>query len=298
MTFRLTEPLTDEIINALENQERVFFVDAESGRLSEAAGTIADGRRFYALPEWKPADGFALRERFARALHTPLARDKLCRVLHSGRGVFKGFKNVLKEFPPVEKRWHLYRYAAMRAFIGEWYNSLCEIWGLEKLELDFEDSGDLLYDDFTFRTAAEEDFCEARLFLSEKVLGGLDRSFPPEVSEAAFALWMRCFAAADADTHVGFVCRALSGEFAGFISASPVFDAADGAIVLTGWYVSEKYRGFGIGTELLTLLCSALKSFKKKSVLMVCLLLPDAAARLLEKQGFEKNGTGFSFRCR
>ena len=292
MTFRLTEQLTDEIINALENQEQVFFVDAESGRLTAAERHVADSQRYYALPEWTSADGFALREEFARALHTPLARDKLCRILHSGRGVFKGFKNVLKEFPLVEKRWHWYRYAAMCALIGQWYHSLCEIWGLEKLELDFEDCGDLLRDDFTFQKASALDFAEAeRVFISDGA-DGLDRSFPQEVTEAARIIWLRHFSEYPKG-RTGFVCRTLLGEFAGIISAAPLSEATDGILLLNGWYVREQYRGLGVGTELLTLLYAALKSFKKNSVLIVCLLLSDAAARLLEKQGFEKNGAGF-----
>ena len=95
MVFPLTESLFADILNALENQEERFLIDAESRTLVHADGITSDGIRYYSLPEWDSAAGFALRTEFAGKLRAPLAKEELQRVLHSGRGVFKSFKNVL-----------------------------------------------------------------------------------------------------------------------------------------------------------------------------------------------------------
>ena len=166
MVFPLTGSLFADILNALENQEQSFLIDAESRTLVHADGITSDGIRYYSLPEWDSAAGFALRTEFADKLRAPLAKKELQRVLHSGRGVFKSFKNVLKEFPQVEKLWHLYKNKSMQRFIGSWYNSLREIWGLEQLELEPEENGDLLHDDFIFSEYDESGFSEiSKIFL-------------------------------------------------------------------------------------------------------------------------------------
>ena len=97
MTFTLTESLVDEIITALENQEQQFLVDAAQNKLVQKTGDFKeDDELFYALPEWDSAAGFKLREDFVTKLNSPLAHEALQEVLHSGRGVFKNFRNVIK----------------------------------------------------------------------------------------------------------------------------------------------------------------------------------------------------------
>ena len=83
MTFELTDELLDSIISAMDNQDEVYVVDAAKGVLVQRFG---DEQNYYSLPEWKPADGFSIRESFVNELHAPLAREELQNVLHSGRG--------------------------------------------------------------------------------------------------------------------------------------------------------------------------------------------------------------------
>ena len=52
------------------------------------------------LPEWDSAAGFKLREDFVSNLNSPLAHEALQEVLHSGRGVFRNFRNVIKDYLP------------------------------------------------------------------------------------------------------------------------------------------------------------------------------------------------------
>ena len=100
MTFTLTESLSDEIQSALENQEQQFLVDAKQNKLVEKTdGLTGDDDFFYDLPEWDSAAGFKLREDFVSKLNSPLAHEALQEVLHSGRGLFKNFRNVIKDYP-------------------------------------------------------------------------------------------------------------------------------------------------------------------------------------------------------
>ena len=158
MQFELTDELTDDIISAMENQDVEYAVDAQEGQLviSDSDGHIPDDERYYILPEWGPSDGFGLREDFVNNLHAPLAREELQNAMHSGRGVFKNFRNTLKNYPEIDKRWHIFKHRFMSARINEWYNSLREIWGLEKLDQLPESDETLVHDDFSFKVYDSE----------------------------------------------------------------------------------------------------------------------------------------------
>lgn len=122
MVFALTEKLESEILQALENQEQKFLVDAQNSVLVSSEKISADEYSFFALPEWNSSDGFNLMEDFVSALHSPIAKDELQRILHSGRGVFRNFKDTLKKYPEVEKLWHGFKNRKMRLYINGWYN--------------------------------------------------------------------------------------------------------------------------------------------------------------------------------
>ena len=124
MTFELTDELVDSIISALENQDQQFAVDASSGRLVEIKDIECDEDSFYMIPTWSSADGFNLMEQFVNSLHSPMARNDLLTVLRSGRGVFRGFKDVLKSYPEVEKKWHYFKNKQLINYVNQWYNSL------------------------------------------------------------------------------------------------------------------------------------------------------------------------------
>lgn len=57
MTFNLTDELIDSIISAMDNQDCVFVVDAASYQLVDGSSALPDDNEYYALPEWKSADG-------------------------------------------------------------------------------------------------------------------------------------------------------------------------------------------------------------------------------------------------
>ena len=152
MMFTLTESLINDVQNALENQISTFGIDAQSNSLIELNENVkVDNELIFELPEWTSEDGFELREEFVKTLHAPIAHEELLSILHSGRGVFRNFRNALKKYPEVEKRWHIYKNNVMKTYINDWYNELREIWGLEKLDQMPESQEEsLVYDDFSF----------------------------------------------------------------------------------------------------------------------------------------------------
>lgn len=294
MTFNLTDQLLEEIISAMENQESVFVVDAVNGQLVEkVSGVIEpDENKYYGLPEWKPADGFAIREAFVNQLHAPLAHDELQNVLHSGRGVFKNFKNVIKEYPEVDKRWHIFKRKMMSARIGQWYDSLREIWGLEKLDQFSESEDGLVYDDFTFQEY-NPSVNKKTILLNISYDLDDEENLPSEVQNAIYGMWRTQFEYDDAPEQSGYVCNSLSDDFAGCITASSSFKNQDKIMVITSLFVPEQFRGLGIGTELISMCISKLQNSGKKWVIIPNFIAPEILQPLLLRTGFKKISSGY-----
>lgn len=296
MVFALTEKLLNDIVQALENQERLFVLDAENLCLVSAEEVSADDDIFYTLPEWKSSDGFLLMEDFVSTLHSPIAKDELQRTLHSGRGVFRNFKNVLKKNPEVEVVWHQFKNARMHSYINEWYNQLREIWGLERLAQEPEETGDLIQNDFVFEDYSSSNCEEVFQNLKYAAKGDFGNPDFEGLDEVLFDLWLRRFESFDVKDQTGIVCRSNSEEFAGCITASPAVKRTDDVVILTSFYVPEKFRGLGIGTELLERVLNALKDKKKHWILLTDTIIPESLMPLLIRNGFEKIGSGFAAR--
>ena len=298
MVFALTERLADEILQALENQEQKFLVDAQNSILVSSENFSADEDSFFSLPECKSSDGVALMEDFVSTLHSPIAKDELQQILHSGRGVFRNFKDTLKKYPEVEKLWHRFKNRKMRLYINGWYNQLREIWGLEKLDHEPEETGDLIQDDFNFESYSSSNHEEVLFNLKNAASGEIENSASEELKRALFDLWIQQFEEGNLQTQIGIVCHSNSDEFAGCITAKPVYGktnsrGTDKIVVLTSFYVLEKFRGLGIGSELLELFINTLKDQKKKWVLLTNTIIPDSLMPLLIRNGFERMGSGF-----
>lgn len=305
MTFELTEELYDKIQHALDNQEHEFAVNAKihdkenstCDLVQISEGIQADEKIIYKLPEWNTTNGFLLMEEFVNSLHNPFAKEELRECLHSGRGVFKNFKIVLKDYPEVEKKWHLFKNKKMRFFINEWYNDLREIWGLEKLDLLTETDDSLLHDDFTF-SEYNKKIHEEEIILALKSNNFAENA---EINSALYALWRQNFENAKTDgknqfEQTGFVCRSISDEFAGCITVSEINfeENARNTVYLSCYFVPLSFRGLGIGTELLSMCIAKLKTMKKKWLLLPNIVMPDIVLPLLTRMGFEKIGSGYA----
>ena len=157
MAFELTKSIIDDVIFSMEDQNDEFVFDAKNlcvvplGALEESEECeTEENENLYSLPAWTSDDGFEIMRKFAESVRVPKVYEELQQVLANGRGVFRNFKNVLKQYPHIEKRFHAFKYSEMRAVVVEWYNSLRESWGLEKLNQDFEEYNELTQEDFEF----------------------------------------------------------------------------------------------------------------------------------------------------
>ena len=294
MTFTLTESLLDEIITALENQEQQFLVDAAQNKLVEKTdGLKGDDEFFYELPEWDSASGFKLREDFVKNLNSPLAHEALQEVLHSGRGVFRNFRNVIKDYPEVEKRWHIYKNNKMMFYINDWYNNLREVWGLEKLDYVPESDDNLIRDDFSFTAYNQENKKELLLHMNA-AFRERNENLSQELSQAIYNIWLEQFELGQSKGELGFICRSFSNDFAGCITVSQVSQKQEKVMVLTSLFVPEAFRGLGIGTELINMCLSELKKLGKTWLILPNMTVPDYLEPLLLRTGFTKIDSGFA----
>ena len=294
MEFTLTDSLIEQIISAMENQEALFVLSAKDSSLVEKSGWVkADDKDFYDLPEWKPADGFLLRETFVSQLHVADVRRELKDVLHSGRGVFKNFRNVLKNYPDVDRRWHIFKHKFMSERIVQWYNSLRQVWGLEKLDYFSETDDDLVHDDFSFEDYESSENQKEVLLGTDAFLTDDSFDVPEDFKVAFYDLLVKRFKGYDAENQIGFICRSQTDEFAGCITASCMTENQEKTMVLTSFFVPEDFRGLGIGTELIMMLLKKLKDCGKKWILLPNSFIPEFFEPLLIRTGFQKIRNGF-----
>lgn len=150
----LSSELVDQIIFGMENQEHSYFLDLDSLEIiSDSEIDLEHGQEekngdLVPIPDWESVDGYNLMEGFVAGLKNPLAREQLRRILQSGRGVFRQFKNALKELPEVEKLWFAYKDREMKRHVLEWFNSVRESRGLEALKAEIPETEDLVLSDF------------------------------------------------------------------------------------------------------------------------------------------------------
>lgn len=295
MIFTLTDILLNDIVSALENQEKKFFVDAEKGTLVEDSESVnADENYYYELPEWNSADGFRLREEFVSNLLDPIVHEKLQDILHSGRGVFKNFRNIIKEYPEIEKRWHIYKNREMHKYINQWYNELREVWGLQKLDYLSEIPDAVVYDDFTFEEYSSDVhnsliLSDLRIFFNQE-----DTETPSELNSAFYEMWKSQFLSAEMMKQQGYVSKSLSGEFAGCLTVSPISEAKQQIVKITSIYVPVSFRRLGIATELFSLSISELKENGIKWIIFPNYLLSETIQTLLIHAGFKKFNFGYA----
>ena len=165
MRFELDKLLIDEILFFMENQDGDFLLDTQENQVIDINNyefdekpDFDDDDRFISLPEWGSQDGYRLMEHFAAGLRNPIARHELSLALNNNKGVFRAFKNVIVQYPEIEKMWFKFKENEMKNEVIAWYNSLRETWGLEPVGSEPEDTSSLVLEDFILREE-ETDFC-------------------------------------------------------------------------------------------------------------------------------------------
>ena len=177
----LNENLLKQVIFSMENQKSNGFLDLFTNAIVEVdnsedkvqvSSDINPGHfdkliitdypnRFLLVPTWGPFEGFKMRETFVDNLKNPIFKEKLNRVLHTGRGVFKKFKEVLHSNLAIERQWYSFKESYMKDVVIKWYEFNEGSINLEQLPLDIEElPDDLLLEDFQFEFYEKDEKAE------------------------------------------------------------------------------------------------------------------------------------------
>jgi GNAT superfamily N-acetyltransferase len=262
--FDLPDELLRQIIFAMENQHSHYLVDTELGVLVKAdtldpeevpdpeETEIDITRRYQELPRWTSADGFQMMERFLGELHNPVARNTLQEILLSGKRVFRRFKDTIREYPEVEKRYHRYKHLEMRRIVWEWYTGLRDLAGLDTEELGADQElDDLVLTEVTIVTL---DKVPTATILEMDEHGFIEAypDLPAGLRAYLYRNRRRTYALdpADGRSHVYGAYTPVE-DLCGALWASRD-RTAEGEIVLELLllYVSPQYRGLGVATSL------------------------------------------------
>ncbi len=259
--FDLTNELVDQIIFGMENQDQEFVLDRRLLRVIPRSSARDEESDYLQLPPWRSVDGYNVMERFVSTLHNPIFRERLRVILASGRGVFRQFKNALKERNDIERLWFTFKDREMRAVVLAWYNDLREQWGLERVELEGDQTDQLVLTDFSVRPATEEeiDLVEE---MDRRAFDEVYRDESEAIVDYLFSIHRRPFPAPTAKSSSIWTAVTPAEEFAGFLwavepaSESEDVSAAPGLLsILVQLYVIPEYRGLGLADVLLTHYC-------------------------------------------
>ncbi len=284
MDFELTPEIVDQIIFAMEDQEQEFLVDSGTGEI--VAGDTEAGPGPGSLvrpPQWRPVDGYRLMEKFVATLRNPILREELRGALSSGRGVFRSFKDTLKRSKEIERLWFLFKEREMKRIVYEWYNAHREARGLEKQELEEEETDELVLSDFSLELWAGDDECA----LVELDKAGY-RDTHPSASEQEVATLCasRRFPLEGPDSLV-VTARTPTSELAGLIWGTRSEISQPFAWQLVQLSIAKEYRGLGLGQALVDMFareCQAREGLRME----VCLEEPTLyLSDFFDEMGFE-----------
>ncbi|MFP4383726.1 MAG: UPF0158 family protein [Spirochaetia bacterium] len=311
MKFELDKELTDLIIFGMENQGTDFYLDTLDLTLvsdedfSSPDFDLPDGEigtdgeeRFISIPEWRSVNGYNLMEKFVASLHNPIFREKLRNILASGRGVFRQFKDTVRERPEIERLWFSFKEREMREVVRDWYNGLREQWGLERLELHEVETDQLILSDFVFTQDSRK--------WTEEIRAADKAAFTDMFGDFgdAYAAWAadrerRLIPSPDDPASLVITSETLGGEFAGFAWGVSE-NLSDGRMLffLAQLYVIPEYRGLGLGTELFERLTDAAYVKGADRFELSCFGSGKIMEDYLERCGFAPLGRAFGIEMR
>jgi len=257
MDFVLTDQMIDKIGFAMEDQKDKFAVVVETGELMSLADLGGDlsEETHVRLPHWGSAEGFHLMESFVTSIDNPSHREQLAHALTMGKGVFRAFKDVLKQNKEIEELWFAYKEQRLRGVIISWYNANREARGLARLPEEVEETDELLLSDFSFVWSPERHVPDV-LRMDKDAFFEL---FPDESSvrlEAMYAEKREGLASPAGKESPLLVAETPSGELAGFI-----WGRTEGKSVhIVQVTVRQTLRGTGLGQTLLRHFLTAMRA--------------------------------------
>ena len=299
MRFELTDEIRNLIVFAMEDQGNKYLFDSVNLQtVIESTLEKSDEERYYKIPTWDSIKGFKLMERFISVLRNQLAREDLRGVLFAGKGVFRNFKNVLHQYPEVEKLWFSFKEKEMKQIVSSWYNTLLVSWGLESLDEELEENSDAVYEDFVFRVAKEnqEEISKDSEILTctlEKFFLEFENQHPVEIGFTLAELCKNQIASFNPENEFAVISETIEGEVAGACIVYSYGREAIHTAVISALYVELAFRGFGIGKELINQCINGLKNRGIKWVLVPNVLISSFVVEMLLSCGFIQLGTGF-----
>ena len=257
-SLRLTRELVDQIVFGMENQDRHFVLDTEEGVVVPADQAHGDReeKRYVPLPEWRSVDGYNLMEQFVTTLHNPIYRTRLRSILSSGRGVFRQFKDTVRERHDIERLWFAFKDKAMRDLVVGWYNDLRELEGLERLELEpaETETDQLVESDFVFRPARGDEL-ETVATLDRESYGEMYPDSHPDIVDLYYSDDRDGIPAPSDPASTVLVAETQGSDFAGFLWAVTRRSGEATVAFVRQLYVLPEFRGFGLAREMLHLFC-------------------------------------------
>jgi hypothetical protein len=275
MVFELDNALIDEIIFFMENQDDDSVFDTLDCTIinydCDFENDDSEDGRYINLPPWTTQDGYRLMEHFTASLKNPVAREELSKALNSGKGVFRLFKNVLSQYPKIEKNWFVYKEKEMKKEVIAWYNTHREIWGLELIGPEPDDTSSLILEDFYIREGSASDFDNAfslhKFCMSERKEKDVFEDMNPYVFPG----------------DICFVSETGEGDFAGYICAIKK-NYSD--MHISTVEVVPEYRGLSLGETMLSKMTDKIHEMKIENITID---VPDGIVKLsqnLQTHGF------------
>jgi len=231
----VTEEMLERVVFGMENQKDRLMLDPADGLLRSEN---ENNGSFIPLPDWGPTDGYRLMDGFAGSLPDTIFRKRLLDILHSGSGVFRRFKDALKERPELEGLWRRYKKREMRRTALSWLSRWSEALDLEALGPEPEDWEQLSSAEFVIRKARED---ELPRLLSWNQSAELENN-------PGFTLF-ECSSARLEEGELS-VAEGPSGEIVGFSWLALQTDSGRIEGQLIQIYVLPELRGLGIGRML------------------------------------------------
>jgi ribosomal protein S18 acetylase RimI-like enzyme len=238
----LSPELLEQIIYGMENQAEIFCFDVEKLSIipkNQKETDDPEELRYLSLPRWTPADGYNIMERFVLSLNNPLYRDRLRTILHSGKGVFRNFKDLLKEKPEIEKLWFHYKSRELRSFIQEWLDSFENYRNMMTLGEAKDNLEELILSDFLFLENPPHHKEEVQK-LDREVLDKFESNLPPGLKgETSHYRYMN-------DSSSFLIAESPKQDLAGFM----IYLKEHDRIIITNIYTLPEYRGLRVAQEL------------------------------------------------
>lgn len=289
----MSPELLDEIVFAMENQERKFRFDATENLIVPATEIEdLDPERYIELPKWNSIMGFHLMEKFVGSLRNPPFRDVLREVLSSGQGVFRKYKNALKERPEIESLWFRFKEREMRRVVMEWLQSYSDMVGLNGLAIEDEDTTELVLSDFRIGPPLP-DGTELMAELAERDRLAFFEMYRPLDEAIVETLFQRSRRGSVPGADDVLVSETPDGLIAGFIW----FEEADSNGQRLGFVrqltVSPEFRGLQIARALLEAYLARGTEHGLSRAFLEIGPAVSGFSRLLLALGFEAFGSGY-----